>query len=432
MHSLESSVIHSIRLIKTFHVAAPRQENGNKMQDDLQGVRLGDWIFNNSSENYETLNKGRSMYRTKICENWVISLEKPKPKDVNDSLSSVAINRTAVPQDDHLFKKPQPRTNRKRTTGKNSQIKPTPHVSTQMYRPSQQIKAFDNSSLIRASRKLILKTSVSKKRKNSAKNRIESQMEMHLPKTLKLDGKKYHKRKSFENVNQESIQLIDTIPHVTFENLNDPTGILKETFEPPIYMEDLEDRSSDHFNIYKSTENKLDFKLHKSKRTTNFNMNFSSSIAIHTVNDAFMGFLQNDVSEVNAISTLFETNVPSANSTPFSSRQHELNRPTRSSIYSETSELRYRHRRNDSILTHHRQQTYCNFNSNNSLNSNRNEISSGGVSKSRPPKSIQSSSDAGTAVAPIGRTNSSLGPLSDNIHQSGWPVTININFGQTK
>lgn len=403
------------------------------MQDDLQGVRLGDWIFNNSSENYESLNQGGSMYRKKICENWVISLEKPKPKDVvNDSLSSVAINRTAVPQDDHLFKKPQPRTNRKRTTRKNSKIKPTSHISTQIYRPSQQIKAFDNSSLIRASRKLILKTSVSKKRKNSAKDRIENQLEMHLPKTLKHDGEKYHKRKSFENVNQESIQLIDTIPHVTFENLNDPTGVLKEAFEPPIYMEDLEDRSSDHFHIYKSTENKLDFKLHKSKRATNFNMNFSSSIAIHTVNDPFMGFLENDVSEVNAISTLFETNVPSANNTLFSSRKHELNRPTGSSILSETSELRYRHRRNDSIHTHYRKRTYCNFNNNNSLNSNRNEISAGGVSKSRPPKSIQSSADSGTAVAPIGRTNSSRGILSDNIHQSGWPVTININFGQTK
>lgn len=384
------------------------------------------------------------MYRKKVCENWVISLEKPKPKDINDSLASVVVQSKVQPNsvvvksksnnrpDDHLFKKPKPKAGKRTTTNKRD-IKPSSRISTQIYKPSQQVQAFDSSRLIRASRKLIFKSSTQDKPKKSTKSRLE----VHRPKILRQHSERLPKKPSD---NLSAFYRIDAIRNVTFESLNDANGLnnpndlneqLSEALPPPAYIPDIPDVElrSDHFQIY-SSKNTLDFQLHKSKRATNFNITSSSSIAIHAMKaDPFMGFLENDACELNSLSNLFESNVPSASKISHKIPPSEPNRRSGSSIYSERSEVRYRHNRNDSVRTHYRQQTFCNFNSD---NSNQNEMRSGEDTTSRRPRSIQGSSHSGSAVVPAGRQNSTLGLLNDDVRQSGWPVTININFGQSK
>lgn len=423
------------------------EENGNGNENEMQGVRLGDWIFNNSCENYEQLNQGRDVYRKKICENWVISLEKPKPKDVNDSLNIVDLNACKVPQDDHLFKKPKPRKIRGNTTKMKPkptpQIKPLPHVSTQIYRPSQQIKAFDDSSLIRASKKLILNTEFDNKRKNSAKNRIKNQLEMKAPKLRKRESRRHHKNLFDKTTSSrmKQMQELDAISSSSFEHLNGPNEVNNEfSFpnQPSIHMPNIAEKSKDHFQIYRSTENILDFTLHKSKRATNFNMNFTSSIAIHTMaDDPFKGILENDACDVdvNSISNLFESNTPAASNRPQhrTSQSVSNHRSRGSSFYSQTSQFEHRQSRSDSVHTRYRQRTYYNFNSGNSTTQNRNDVSSGADERNGQPRSIQNSSHTGTTVVtPLGRKDSSLGVLGDEVRRSGWPVTININFGQPR
>lgn len=386
-----------------------------------RGVGLGDWIFNNSSENYEKLNQGKEMYRKKICENWIISLSKPKPKDINDSLQSVKINN--VQQGDNLFKKPLPRKdhiNRKKSVSirEKPKIKSLPPVSTQTYKPSQYVKAFDNSSLMRASRKLVLKAVDATKANNPTKNRNENR---------KKSERKLKALNSFENLNLSALDIPMSPPilDISLENLNTSIDEINTVFKQP----DIENISRDHPPIYKTTKKTLDFELHKNERATNFNMNFSSSIAIHTINDPFMGFLENDVGEMQSISNLFENNVSSTNNMPFGAPSSELNRRSGSSMYSQVSH--YRQHSNNSIRTHYRHQTYCNFNNNNSLNSDRQEVNSR-VGKNERHRSVRGSSNSTTTVAPIDNRRSSIGLLNDEVRQTGWPVTININFGQSK
>ncbi len=388
---------------------------------------MGDWIFNNSCEDYEQLNLGREVYRKKICENWVISLEKPKPKDANDSLRSVAVKRTNnnIQKDDHLFKKPKPKprpANRKIQKVITKATPLTGHVSSQIYKPSQHVKDFNNSGLIRASKKLISKTSTDKKRKISTKNRISSQLEFKSPTRQRDPGGHDHK-KTFENVNPPPLHpsnRMDILSPATIENLNDNirnSRDLGEALKPPIRR-------------LTTTKNTLDVQWHK--QATNFNMNFTSSIAIHTINedDPFTNFLGNDSFDNNSMMNLFGPS--SGNDVPTRSHtQFESNRQSggSASVYSETSKLRYQHNRNDSIHTHYSQRTYRNFIRDGSLNANRGGSVSSAAKNSRP-KSIADSSNSGTAIAP--RQTSPLNMLSDNVRQTGWPVTININFGQPK
>lgn len=402
-------------------ITAGHEEKGNKTK--LHGVRLGDWIFNNSCENYEKINHGKEMYRKKVCENWVISLEKPKPKNANDSLNSV-VNKSNVQQGDHIFKKPQPRKNRKSSTRHKSKMKPLPHVSTQVYKPSQQVKAFDNSGLIRASKKLILKAS--QKEKNPAKNSIDN-LEVNLPKTLEHDSKRHNKR-TLENVDRlptDPLYTVDTVQNDDI--LENPIGIKgpnDKTNKPSkSQIRDIKDKPNSNLKL--ETRNALDFEMHETNQSINFSMNFSSSIPIHTINDPFVGFLENDPNEINSIGNLFESNFPSTSCISYETQQSQLNRRGGSSVYSERSELQYRNHRNDSIHTHYRQRTY--------IRNSRSRSSSSSRSTSRPKssRSIRSSSNSGTAVAPI-RQQSSLGNLNDEVRQTGWPVTININFGQPK
>lgn len=368
------------------------------------------------------------MYRKKVCENWVISLGKPKPKDVNDSLNSVEINNTQ--QNDHLFKKPLPKLSRKRKS--KPQIKsPTP-VSTQIYQPSQNDKAFNNSSLMRASRKLVLSRKA--KDKQSTKKRIGSQLNtMNQPRKNDI----WQTKNSFENLDVLPIQSAKSPNlHISFGNMDESIGKTRTPLEPPIPIPHSENKpNKSNVQIYRSRKETLGFKFHKIERATNFNMNFSSSIAVRTMHDPFTGFLENDVCEPNTLNNLFD-NVSSTNNIPFREQQPELNRNCGSSGYSQTSQFHYRHRDNNSIQEHYHQHTYSNYGNNSLTSSDRIDIHSR-VSKSRRPKSIRSSSQtivaprtpSSSVVAPSTLT-SSIGNLNDGVRQSGWPVTININFGQ--
>lgn len=411
-----------------------------------KGVRLGDWIFNNSCEDYEKLNLGRQVYRKKICEKWVISLEKPKPKDVvNDSLNSVVVNKNAIIEpDDHLFKKPKPLTRKSKwkgqqiTTKSASTMRPTPYASSQIYTPSQQVHGFDDSGLIRSSKKLVMEKTIAKKRHSSAKARIEQQFEFRKA-PGPVETETTHRRSSQQHV--RPISPLDNFNLLSMESVK-PTNQIDESndpFPPPIFFE----------------SNTLDFRWRK--QTTNFNMNFSSSIAIHQMNNEddieFMKFLENDVGDVNASDHWFNTDNPPANNVSLPAKisgtqtQYELKGPSGSaSVYSEGSEIRYRRHRTDTIRSHHRQQSYRNFGSfndnmmpntsvrsQNSLKCNRSGSSSAYRKSNAQPKPIQNPSVCGTAVEPMRKENNSpLDLLSQNVHQTGWPVTININFGQTK
>lgn len=328
------------------------------------------------------------------------------------------INSSHVPQNDHVFKKPQ--NSWKRATRKKPKIKPLPLVSTQIYKPSPNVKAFDNSKLLRASKKLIISASVKNKRPKT-KNLIEKQSEFKQRKTLRHNSRSHHINTSFENANNfpmEPIQRMETISNAAFESPNGPDGELKQAFDPPIF---LEENSSDHFQIRTFEENALDVQLHTRKRATNFDM-------IRTINESFMGFLANDVNEMNSMSNLFEN-----------AQQSVSNLPSGLSIYNERSELLHRHHRNDSTHTHYQHHTtptssrYSSFNSNNSAKINRNQMSCGGSTKSHRTSSIKNSSrSVATEVVPIKRPDSSHGRLSEELRQTGWPVTININFGRPK
>ncbi|XP_037038966.1 uncharacterized protein LOC119076365 [Bradysia coprophila] len=444
----------------------PPDNNGK----EAKGIGLGDYIFNNSCENYEQLNLGKDVYRKKICENWIISLDKPKPKDLaNDSLQSVVINRsTTIQPDDHLFKKPKPKSVKSRRGSQKmvTKIKPAPQSSTQIYKPSQHVRVFNNSSLLRASKKLIAKTStdvdlvrrknsrkkvITKtatvvdrvKRKDSTKNRNGNRFELKEPVS---DTERHSSNKKPSN--DLNLSPMDALPNDTFENPNDqnnePNHELRDAFKAPVY--------------FAATQKTLDFRWNQ--QTTNFNMNFSSSIAIRTINedDSFMHFLGNDVGENNSMKNLFESIEQPANATPTRSESQmetcrmrtqlqtdthrtrtqipqEMNRPSGSSVYSQTSEFRYRHHRNNSVRAHYRRRTSRSFVSDNSLNSQRSGRSSGASIRSDRSKSIkpaQSSTQTATtttAVAPMRKPNSQIDLLSDNGLKAGWPVTININFG---
>ncbi|KAG4071976.1 hypothetical protein HA402_006137 [Bradysia odoriphaga] len=435
-------------------------------RNEAKGIGLGDYIFNNSCENYEQLNLGKDDYRKKICENWIISLDKPKPKDLaNDSLQSAVMNRsTTIQPDDHLFKKPKPKSVKSRRDSQKivTKTKPAPQISTQIYKPSQHVRVFNNSSLLRASKKLIAKTSndidlVKRKnstkkvttkpstavdrvkRKDSTKNRNGNRFEL---KELVSDAERHSSNKKPSD--DFNLSQMDALPSDPNDKNNEPNHEVSEALKAPVY--------------FAATQKTLDFRWNQ--QTTNFNMNFSSSIAIRTINedDSFLHFLGNDVGENNSMRNLFESIEPPANATPTRSESQietnrtrtqlhtetrrtrtqmsqEMNRPRGSSVYSQRSEFRYRHHRNNSVRTHYRRQTCRSFVSENSLNSHRSGRSSGASSRSDRSKSIkpaQSSTQTATtatAVAPLRKTNSQIDLLSDNGLKAGWPVTININFG---
>lgn len=398
----------------------------NNNERKIQGVRLGDWIFNNSCENDGMVNHGREMYRKKICENWVISLENPKPKDTEDSLNFVEIDN--IQHDTNVFKKPE---RPKRVSIRNSRscIKRKSktrlnNVLSQVYTPSENLAKFNNSSLMRASRKLI--TNGGNDFRNSTTTRsakipVESEADIFEPEISIGVQENNNWQSSFEkffNITTPEIPPTEKPlpPLLPINNLDEPV-IACDT---PILLPNNDNRSHDHLQMYTSMKEIFDFKLHTNEQKSDFNMTFSSSV-MHAMNDPFMGFFENNRSSVNT-----------ALNAPLS----ELNRRYGSSVCSQTSEVHYRQNRNNSFLTHHRRtETYRNFNRENSSTSSsrsrchRSEINVRETQRRRiehhRSKSIRSSSQS--AVAPV---SSSI--VNDGIKQTGWPVTININFGQSK
>ncbi|KAJ6649936.1 Alpha-ketoglutarate-dependent dioxygenase alkB like 4 [Pseudolycoriella hygida] len=365
---------------RTFNEAS--HNIGNDSQ--RQGVRLGDYIFNNSYENYALKNPSKDLYRRKVCENWVVSLNKPKPKD-NDSLMSVPIEKPNTQQVGYSFKKPKRITKPKENKQK---LQSMPKVSTQIYKPSQNLNAFNNSSLIRASKKLIKKSSVRDKRHNSSKHQVDTQLETKLPGNSKKSKTSTCVAK---DVPIELLYNVDpSVPDIKLTDLNDSE--MMGSFKP-LGHSVANDNSSNKF---------LDFSLNRRITASNSIVNLSTSFAVHARNDPFTGFLETSPKEFFP--------------------------PTGSSFYSETSALHFRRNNNESVHTHYRRQTFCNVSDNNSLHKNPREPHLAGTRENIPIAHSEKSS----SVVPFGSRGSSLDTLNDNVRQTGWPVTININFGQSK
>lgn len=331
--------------------------------------------------------------------------------------------------------KPKHKNEKKLPKSSESATKKPRLLSSQIFQPSPNVKAFNNSSLIRTSKELILKESIHKKSKRSKEHRVEKRRIEKRQSTVRRDTLTSH-RKPLElsalpredsnvlSTGPAGLSKIDTMPNIFVEDqIIGCGGASRQTFE-----------ALQHFSTTKRT---VDFKMY----TTNFDMNFSSSFATHAVNeDPFVKFLDDEYAGDNNSLDLFESNNPPARTRTQTQRRYEETRPSGlSSVYSSASQFRYRHRRNETIRTQYSQRTYRTFGGDVSSTSNRTGTRLGNAGGNEGPRSNfaknPSNVDSGTSTVVSSmerKITASVDPLSHNLNQMGWPVTININFGLAK